>query len=355
MPSSDPPAPEPQQPDAQQPDPQRLDTRRVDPQPLDPTALTADRLAQLLTGDGDGLSDPRARDLCFEAEPTVRRLDRLPAPHDTWAVDGGQALVADARCLQVYATRTSRVHWQDSRSVMEEEGELRVHLLGCGEERRALAALGAPVDPRAPVDVNLLRDWGEWEAIAAAVAAAEPDSMVLVDGDLQPDWRISAAWLADVLTTAVDRHIHLVGVTKHSSLARGGAPLLAHLERQAEMALGARATWWSPVATTRPDAGPGLQVTVARLDPDARFSFRVDLPGPLDAATVLGRLSAITDDAAFPGYPYPLSVADRLAACPGWVRNDLWDRISDRFDRLGVPLDVRDRAFADRHRLMERA
>ena len=154
----------------------------------------------------------------------------------------------------------------------------------------------------------------------------------------------------------------LAAVTKHSSLALGGAPLLGILERQAEQRFGRRGCWWAKVATTRPELGPGLTVVVARLDPDARFSFRIDLvtedgplpPGRPGPARSLGRLAALADDAAFPGYPYPLTVADRLAACPGWVRADVWDRVQAVLDRAGVAPEVRDRAFTDRHRLMER-
>src|SRR5690348_18108984 len=39
-------------------------------------------------------------------------------------------------------------------------------------------------------------------------------------------------------------------------------------------------------------------------------------PSSADPEAALGALSAVSDDAAFPGYPYPLSVADKLAACP---------------------------------------
>jgi hypothetical protein len=70
---------------------------------------------------------------------------------------------------------------------------------------------------------------------------------------------------------------------------------------------------------------------------------------------MLGELSALADDAAFPGYPYPLSVADRLAACPSWLRDDLRSRLAECLDSAGVPSDVQERAFADRHRLMERS
>ncbi len=315
---------------------------------------TADRLADLLAGRGGELRDPAESDLVFVDSLSLTPLTRVAAPADVWAVDGGQIQVADARCLQVYATRAARVRWQGGKAVMEEEGPLRAHLVGLGEDRNALSALGAPVAADSPLDVNLLRDWAEWEMAAASLEQADPGALLLLDGDLQPDWRISSAWFANLLAVAAARQVMLVGITKHTSLSWGGAPLLGQLERIASDQLGARECWWVPIARTRPDAGPGIQVVVARLDPDARFSFRVDLPGDAEPGPVLGTLSALADDAAFPGYPYPLSVADRLAACPAWVRDEVWSLITERLDRSGVPEDVRERAFADRHRLMER-
>lgn len=319
----------------------------------------AERLAALLTGGATGLADPSARDDVsweFEPEPVARSLARLAPPVDVWAVDGGQCLVADARCIQLLVTRAARVRMVAGEIVLEEEGELRATVLGGADDRRAaLSSLGVDgVDGGSAVDVNLLRDAGEWQAVAAAVEEAEPGALVLVDGDLQPDWRIPSSFLAGLLSRAAERDVILAGITKHSSLARGGAPLLGWLEREAELLLGLRSTWWAPIARTRTDVG-GVQVVAARLDPDARFSFRIDLPLGVDPADALGRLSALCDDAAFPGYPYPLSVADRLAACPGWLRAELRHRLDDLFDTAGVPLEVRERAFADRHDLMERA
>jgi len=315
----------------------------------------ASRLAALLTRAGGALGDGERHDLVFEPEIVALPLERRAAPGDVWAVDGGQTVVADARCVQLAVTRTARVRWRDGSSALEEEGELRAHLLGCGEERAALRTLGVPVRADAAVDLNLLRDWGEWEAVSRCVAEADPGAVVLVDGDLQPDWRIPPSLLAELLEVADDRGVVIAGVTKHSSLAQGGAPLLGRLEREAEDRFGPRGMWWARLATTRPDSGPELVVLAARLDPDARFSFRVDLPAGIDHAAALGALAGLCDDAAFPGYPYPLSVADRLAACPGWLRADVWSELEASFDRAGVPVDVVERAFTDRHRLMERS
>ena len=322
----------------------------------------AARLARLLTGAGGQLADAgataaeRVSPLEFEADPGLRPLARLTPPGDTWAVDGGQALVADARCLQVLVTRASRVRFRGGTCVLEEEGELKAHLLGIGQNRLAVRDLDlAALAPDSSVDANLLRDRWEWDAASRAAEEADPGAIVLIDGDLQPDWRIPSTFLADLLQRAAARGVTLAGVTKHSSLSRGGAPLLGQLERAALEQMGERSMWWSAIAWTRPDAGPGLQVVAARLDPDAPFSFRIDLPRDVDAGTVLGQISAVSNDAAFPGYPYPLTVADRLAACPGWLRAEVRLALEEALTANGVDEDVRERAFADRHRLMERA
>lgn len=319
----------------------------------------ASRLVSLLTSAAGGLRDPSGGSLVFEAELAISPLERaVAAPVEVWAVDGGQALVADARCLQVYVTRASRVCWSGGRAVLEEALPLQAALLGLGEERRTRAVLidsGAPLAADCSVDVNLLREWGEWTAARSAVLDAAAGAVVLVDGDLQPDWRVAPEWVADLMDTAADRGVTIMGVTKHTSLSWGGAPLLGVLERMAASVVGPTELWWAPVARSSASVGPGTQVVVARLDPAARFAFRVDLPGTADPASSLAVLATLCDDAAFPGYPYPLSSADRLAACPAWVRDEVWGRIDEIFDRAGVEQDLRERAFADRHRLMERS
>ena len=324
-------------------------------------ARAAERLAVLLTGGAGSVADPTLSNLEFHDEVVLRPLERYAPPADVWAVDGGQAVVADARCLQVVVTRAARVRFRSRACVLEDDGELRAHVLGGSQERqaavRSLGLDGLAADT--PVDVNLLRDRWEWEAVERSVEEAEAGAMVLVDGDLQPDWRIPSSFLSGLLARAAERGVVVAGVTKHSSLSRGGAPLLGQLELEAERTLGPRVPWWAPVARTRAsersDVGPGLQVVAARLDPDARFSFRVDLPADVAPAPALGRLSALCDDAAFPGYPYPLAVADRLAACPGWLRAEAWLQLDDLLAEAGVPGEVRERAFTDRHRLMERS
>ncbi|MGH9264440.1 MAG: DNA double-strand break repair nuclease NurA [Acidimicrobiales bacterium] len=311
----------------------------------------AQRLAALLTGAGGGLADPGGGHLEFDAEVRLRPLSRAASPPaEVWAVDGGQAVVADARCLQLVVARAARTCFRYGMCEVEEEGELRAFLLGGGENRAVAAGLGLGIAEDATVDLNLLRDHQEWVLVDRCVEEAAPGALVLVDGDLETDWRVPPSWLSDLLGRAAAGKVVVAAVTKRSSLSRGGAPLLGALEMEAGRDLGPRAMWWAPVARSR----AGARVVAARLDPDAPYAFRVDVSPGADPEEVVSRLASVCDDAGFPGYPYPLTVADRLAACPPWLRQDTWYELDELLDRAGVPAEVRERAFADRHDLMER-
>ncbi len=322
--------------------------------------VVAERLAALLDGGGNRLGGDGHGGLVAEPHVTLSELPRGQPPADLWAIDGGQATVADARCVAVVVVRVARARWRGGSCVAAEVGPLRAHLLG-GDERRAtlahLAAAGLDLPADTVIDANLLRDAAEWESLAVTVEEAERGALVIVDGDLRPDWRIPGGWAAQILARAAEREVMVAAVTKHSGLARGGAPLVAVLEAEAEgdPALGPRARWWAAVARTAEAVQPALRVSVARLDPSARFAFRVDVPLACEPAEVLAILAGVSDDAAFPGYPYPLSVVDGLAACPPWVKHDARAALDEHLDLVGVGLLRRERYFADRHRLMERA
>src|SRR5437764_15355797 len=141
----------------------------------------AERLAVLLSAGGGARSvaDPEGSDLSFEPVVEPRPLARRSGPAEVWAIDGGQAMVADARCVQVLVTRAARARFLGGECVLEDEGELRAWLVGSGEERVAAASLGLGVPADAAVDVNLLRDHGEWELVRRSIADAGPGALVL--------------------------------------------------------------------------------------------------------------------------------------------------------------------------------
>ncbi len=323
--------------------------------PLDDVA---DRLAAILRGPSGVVADAEDGDLVIDGDLLPRPLTPAPAPpNEVWAVDGGQALVRDARCLQVYVVRAGRCCFVNRVATVEDEGELRAHLVGVGQRGVELSRLdgGLALPANTAVDVNLLRERVEWDGIERTINEASPGALVLVDGDLRPDPRLPLPWVTELLATATARGISVVGVTKHTSLSRGGAPLIGQLEAEADASLGARSRWWAPIGHSPGATGVPFTVVAARLDPDAAYSFRLDVAVGIDPATAIAQVATVADDAAFPGYPYPLTVADRLAACPPWLREEAWMTLEESLRMAGIPGDVLHRAFTDRHRMMERA
>ncbi len=323
--------------------------------PLDDVA---ERLAAILAGPSGVVTEGDDGDLVIDGDLIPRPLTpAAAAPREVWAIDGGQALVRDARCLQVYVVRAGRCCFTDRVAVVEEEGELRAHLVGVGQRGVELARLdgGLALPVNTAIDVNLLRERVEWDGIERTIHEAAAGALVLVDGDLRPDPRIPRAWVTDLLASATTRDVTVIGVTKHTSLARGGSPLLGQLEAEADTTLGKRARWWARVGHAPAETSVPFTVVAARLDPDAPYSFRLDIAAGADPESAIAKLATVCDDAAFPGYPYPLTVADRLAACPPWLRDEAWMTIEEKLRLSGIPGDVLHRAFADRHRLMERA
>lgn len=323
--------------------------------PLDDVA---DRLAAILGGPSGVVADGDDGDLIIDGDLTPRLLTPAAAPApEVWAIDGGQALVRDARCLQIYVVRAGRCCFVDRVATLEDEGELRAHLVGIGQRGVELARVdgGLHLPANTAIDINLLRERVEWDGIERTLGEASPGALVLVDGDLRPDPRLPLQWVTELLADATARGITVVGVTKHTSLSRGGAPLIGQLELEANDALGARSRWWAPIGHSAAERGVPFTVVAARLDPDAAYSFRLDIAVGIDPEVAIAQVAYVSDDAAFPGYPYPLTVADRLAACPPWLREEAWMIIEEHLRMAGVPGDVLHRAFDDRHRSMERA
>ncbi len=316
---------------------------------------TARDLARLLAGGGDGAVTlgEKESDLAPVEDSRPRLLKPASPSRQVWAVDGGQGIVADARAFSVVLIRTARVLMAEER-IFEEAASAELRLLW--------NAPSVPVGLRrlAATDAGLLREAAEWEEVRRCVELADSGAMVMVDGDLRAAEGLGLDLVSSIARLAFDKEVDLVGVTKHSSLVRRGLPMAVSLEIEAARlpVLGERSRWWAPVLISSSTDGLRRFVAYAKLDPLARFAFRVDClvaeGGWEKVEEVLGSLAAVSDDAAFPGYPYPLAVADRVAACPSWLLAELRGLLEGELMKEQVPVEVWERCVADRHRFMER-
>ena len=98
------------------------------------------------------------------------------------------------------------------------------------------------------------------------------------------------------------------------------------------------------------------EIFVAHLAPTAPHAFRVDLArGPAPAHEILSRLAGLSDDPAFPGYPYPLARAHQAARVSGYAVADLRRSFRQTLSRHGMSEDDVEVLFQDFHVVLNRS
>lgn len=272
-----------------------------------------DEAARSLLGElGAGPTPPLAADLRFEP------LDATDDPGRAAAVDAGQTIVVDLGTVGVVALRagyTIREAGDGYEDVVALDTAHAVSRRTADEQwRRFVApyAWGRDLEPPLAAGTQWVHAWLESERAVAEMDAAlralrrlRAGDLLLLDGSLDNELP-HADLMRHVADAARREGVHLVGVTKDTGLSFGGIlPFTLELEEAAQRAAAPSRFF---VDATRPLARAGPFHTYGvRMDPRSPV-YRVDVAR--DAANpegVLGRILALANDVAYPGYPYPLA------------------------------------------------
>lgn len=239
------------------------------------------------------------------------------------AVDGSSAVLVDNGSAWVVAYRAAAVPWPGPRPAepapqvaagLPAEAQARVDL------DYARAGLPSPGVRTADAFADALRALAEHQAALAAVAGLPAGGLLLVDGALRglpPEADALAARLAEACRA---KGVRLAGVAKRSGIEGSGILLVPALLAEAE-SRGLNGPW-------AVEAEPGVHV--AKLHRAAAHAFRVDGDEGL-----LPLLAALSDDAVYAGYPYPLAKAHNLVALTGAHVRDLQARLDLELLRRG--------------------
>jgi hypothetical protein len=239
------------------------------------------------------------------------------------AVDGSSAVLVDNGSAWVVAYRAASVPWPGERPVEpapEVAAALPAEAQALADDAYARAGLASPAIRTADAFADALRSLAEHQAATAAVARLPAGGLLLLDGALHGLPAEADAAMARLAEACRVRGVRLAGVAKRSGIEGSGVPLVPAL--LAEAASRGMAGPWAV------EAGPGVHV--AKLHAAARHAFRVDGdPG------LLPLLAALSDDAVYAGYPYPLAKAHNLVALTGAHVRDLQARLDLELLRRG--------------------
>lgn len=211
------------------------------------------------------------------------------------AVDGSHAVVIDTGAVWVVATRAAIATEQRADPPLRIHATLAIDAQDDIDRRFAERGLTPPPVRGADAYATALRSLEELDAATQAVRDLPEGGLLLIDGAIT-GLPAAAQEIADrILDRATARGIHLVGVSKRSGLADEDGPLLPRLRRSAGPVD-------RPVSTRLPGCFGAI------LHPGATHAFRID-----GEQSCLPWLAAMSRDAVYIGYPYPLAKAHNAA------------------------------------------
>ncbi|MFW5747051.1 MAG: hypothetical protein ACOCWQ_05895 [Nanoarchaeota archaeon] len=215
------------------------------------------------------------------------------------AIDGGNAPIIEIPDMQVHQLHVAAVEAEQDKPFCTKKaawiikglpGKWRIYRKSAGGDLQEVA-----LDVSGCEDVEAARAQLEYAEALRVSDNLSAGSMVLLDGALS---------ISPILSSIAERKQLAVGITKSSSiLSDQGKSIYGMLPDLG----GVRAAYIGKTDVAK--------VYMARLNEHSRYWFRIDIqdvPG-VDPLRVLGQLATMSNDAAFPGYPYPLIKADMVA------------------------------------------
>jgi len=185
---------------------------------------------------------------------------------------------------------------------------------------------------RAPIDrvSNSARTFAEWNFARHLIGEELEEGDILVrDGSLQTVVTNESKYANRAYSAAIKKGVVFTGLSKTSSLfTTTGYPLLSSINELAETTPLKDGSWYYHpiVKITQPDHR--AEMFAVKLHDISEYVFRFEIlkdqfqdMSSKEIESVIGALAVNARDIGFPGYPYGLVEADRLARITGHERD----------------------------------
>jgi len=304
------------------------------------------------------LLDKNLDQLSFE------NITKMPCENKVAAVDGGSATILKTRSFLIGVYRAGYVIFQKGKRVKEKFVPLRMEILSL--ENKAEKYLQAYQElvgevpneiPELDKILDRLRLFDEWGLVKELLTELDKGDMILVDGSLRASIVPPYNLLLEVTQEASQKNIHLVGVTKTSTLYWGKkSPLIPMVVKSSEKFY-PESKWFCRLS----DLNLALKnpnwfgtIYVSRLKASSDFAFRVDVNrlDQTEPQKVFSWLSELSSDPAYLGYPYPLAAVHNRARILGSEVEDIKYRLQSKALEKGISSADWDLLFRDFHEIL---
>ncbi len=280
------------------------------------------------------------------------------------AVDGGSATIVKGRSFFIGVFRAGYVTFQGEKRVEEKVLPLRLETVSLGNMVNKYKNAYLSLTGEEPTEVpgldkilDRLRLFEEWKLTFELLDKFNPFDIILIDGSLRASIVPPYSLLLSATKKAKEKKIHLVGITKSSTLYWGKkAPLIPMVVKKAEDFCGNK-RWYCRLS----DYDLSLNnpnwfgiIYVAKFKKSSEYAFRVDINREDEASpdTLFSALSQFSKDPSVLGYPYPLTAVHNMVRIRSSEVEDIRYMLQKKALQKGISNSDWDLLFTDFHEVL---
>jgi hypothetical protein len=297
-------------------------------------------------------------------ELSFRKIKEMKSNKKVAAVDGGSATVVKGRSFLIGVYRTSSVIFQNGKRIKQKILPLKLEIISQADISKRYSSAYQDLTGEEPSEapgiekmLDRLRLFSEWKLTQGLLDELNQGDMLLIDGSLKASIAPPHNFLLKITQKVKEKGIHLVGVTKTSTLYWGDrSPLIPAVTKIGERFC-SNSGWFCQISAgelrTKSPSYFGT-IYVAKLKASSDFAFRVDVNrfDQVDPNVVFSFLSNLSGDPAFLGYPYPLAAAHNLSRLTAGEMEDIRYRLQSKALEKGISTTDWDLLFTDFHEVL---
>ena len=280
------------------------------------------------------------------------------------AVDGGSATVVKGRSFLIGVYRVGSVTYHQGKRIDQKMMPLKLEIISQANLSEMYVSAYSDLVGEEPSEapgiekmLDRLRLFSEWRMAQKLLDELESGDMLLIDGSLKASIAPPYNFMLQFTRKAKDKGVHLVGVTKTSTLYWGDkSPLIPAVMKTGERFC-PNSKWFCRISDEKlHTTGSSYlgKIYVAKLKASSDFGFRIDVNrfDPAEANMIFSVLSELSGDPAFLGYPYPLAAVHNISRITSSEIEDIRYKLQSRAFEKGITTSDWDLLFTDFHEVL---
>lgn len=280
-------------------------------------------------------------------------------------VDGGSCNIVHARSFCIGLYRCGYRIYRNGCPVEEIITDPEIITVSLGNAREIflstyLKLLAEPPEevPSFNQVVGRVRSLQEWDMAEQLIDKLSPSSIVLMDGSLRASVSLPHKLIQRICQKAKDKEIHLVGVTKTSTLYWGKhSPLIPIIKRMGDKAYPDQA-WFCCLSDVKKELSDSRwfgNIYVAKLSAVSDFAFRIDINREDEEPpeNILEAIASLCRDPVYMGYPYPLAAIHNRVRIAQSEIEDFYFHLQSIALEEGIRMEDWNILFSDFHDLLD--